>query len=138
MLRASSEMAVAISVASVGDKPSSSAMTRPFSRATTRSLSDATGTRTSVLDSEATLAPLFGPPLSVQVSETFLQVKRCSHVLQLDPEFNHGKSHLGLDPHNHGFGTAQSDHVRKIPKGPGCERIEHIQRSNVNDHAARA
>src|SRR5215470_7812459 len=52
MFRANSEIAVATSVASVGDKPNSSAMHRPFRRAAIRSLSEATGTRASIPDSE--------------------------------------------------------------------------------------
>src|SRR5262245_39981498 len=118
MLRASSEMAVATSVASVGDKPSSSAIIRPVRRAAIRSLSDATGTRTSAFESGATLAPLLGPPPLVEVCETLLQVKRSSHVLQLDPELDHCESDLGLNSDNYSLGAAQSYHVGKITQGP--------------------
>src|SRR5215813_14068691 len=103
MLRASSEIAVAISVASVSDKPSSSAMHRPLRRAAIRSVSEATGTRTSILDSEGTQAP-FAEPL-VQVCETALQMRHSDDAHQL----KRCNCHLGLTPSNHTRDAVQSD-----------------------------
>src|SRR5438477_12266804 len=96
MLRATSEMAVAMNVRSVREKPIRSASSRPFCRATTMSLSVVIGmTRSSAT---AVAAPHPGP--LVQEREALFEVQGGVHVLQAHPELDHGESHLALDPHD--------------------------------------
>src|SRR5689334_9058584 len=112
MLRASSEMAVATSVAWPAENPNCSAMTRPSRRATTRSLSDLSGTRISISSflSEATSAAMPGFLLLIEICQTFLKVQRGRNILQRNPKLHHGEGHLRLDAHDHGLRAAQADH----------------------------
>src|SRR5580704_345205 len=96
MLRASSEMDVAMSVASPVGKPSSMARARPFWRAVTISWSELMATR---------ISPALTVRLSVyvleflsQVSQTFLQVQRRRNTFQRQSKLNHGKRHFRLNP----------------------------------------
>src|SRR6266850_2231762 len=136
MLRASSEMAVAMMVRSAPAKPSSAPMTRPSWRAVTMSASEAIlieatwrpGPAFSGTDPEAgrvgglalkvsaTMMDLSAERLArlVQEREAFFQVECGAHALQTEAELDHGKSDLRLDSNNHGFGSPQPDHVRKI------------------------
>src|SRR4051812_10523371 len=114
MLRASSEMAVATSVAWLAENPNCSAIIRPLYRAATRSLSDASGTWTSISSLGVTLAamPRFLP--IIKISKTFLEIERGGDIFQRNSELHHGKGDLGLDADDHGLRAAQPDHVGKI------------------------
>src|SRR6266576_1424896 len=109
MLRASSEIAVAMSVASPVVKPSAVARARPVGRAATISWSELMATR---------ISPALTVSLSVyvleffnQVRQTFFQVQRRRNTFQRQSKLNHGKRHFRLNPHDHCFGAAQPDHV---------------------------
>src|SRR6202521_1968801 len=124
MFRASSEMDVAMSVASPVEKPSSIARARPFCRAVTISWSELMATR---------ISPALTVSLSVrvleflsQVSQTFLQVQRRSDAFQCQPKLHHCKRHFRLNPDYNRFRSAQSDHVRDLPKRPRCKRIHPV------------
>src|SRR2546425_6741791 len=132
MLRATSEMAVAISVCSVLPNPLAAASSRPFWRATTMSVSHSTGTRTSSGMVAAPLAPC------AQELEAFLQIQRGGHALEREAELHHGKCHLGLDPHHHRLGAAQPGGVGDAEQRAGGERVEHVERGDVDDHAVGA
>src|SRR6185436_13612491 len=100
MLRASSEMAVETSVASLVEKPSFSARTRPSRRAATRSSSEETVTRLVVSRSEDTLAMSRFP---VEVRQTFFEIQRGGNILEGYTKLHHGEGDLGLDPDDHRF-----------------------------------
>src|SRR5438045_8807448 len=116
MLRASSDMAVAISVASPLEKPSSVARARPLCRAATISWSELMPTR---------ISPALTVSLSVyvleflnQVCQTFLQIQCRRHVFQAQPQLHHRKGYFRLNPHNHPFRSPPLDHVRNLPHRP--------------------
>src|SRR5262249_6938623 len=106
MFRASSEMAVATSVASIAENPRRAANARPCWRAVTMSLSAVIGTTVPVACARA---PLFiaatGSPrpgsltgLVVQVREAFFEIERRRHTFQRQAELDHRKGDLGLNP----------------------------------------
>src|SRR5919201_3631342 len=101
MLRATSEMAVTISVRSMLEKPMRADSSRPFSRAATTSASELTETRTSSF----TVGLLLG--LHVEEREPLLEIERRVHLLEAHPQLDHGERNLGLDPDDHGFRSAQ-------------------------------
>src|SRR5688572_29650393 len=95
MLRATSEIAAAISVTSAPLKPSSSASDRPRWRAVTMSTAELIAVRFSVsIDRNAFC-------LQVQVGKPFLQIEGGADALQGQPELNHGKSNVRLDADDH-------------------------------------
>src|SRR5688572_23739098 len=100
MLRASSEIAVATSVASLAEKPSCSAKMRPCRRAVTTSMSAATATVTS---SSGLTAPLFISGFAFEVAEALLEIQRRRDLFQGDAQLNHRESDFGLDADNDGF-----------------------------------
>src|SRR5687767_3832182 len=101
MLRASSEMAVAISVASVPEKPNRPASSRPFWRAKTRSESDPMEMRSS----STTVACLLAQ--SVQERQALFQVERGADTLQSEPHLHDGECDLWPDPHDDGVGSSE-------------------------------
>src|SRR3981081_871644 len=107
MLRATSEMAVAMKVRSVLENPSFSASSRPFWRASTISVSAAMGIRAS--PSTAVAAPR--PRPLVQVGEALLAVQGGVDVLQAHTELDHGEGNLGLDPHDDRDRPSQVGHM---------------------------
>src|SRR5438552_16924793 len=114
MLRASSDMAVAISVASPVEKPSSVARARPLCRAATISWSELMPTR---------ISPALTVSLSVYVLEflnrvrqTFLQIQSRTHVFQGQPQLHHGTGYFRLNPHNHRFRSPPPAHLTTLPQ----------------------
>src|ERR671915_514697 len=101
MFLAISEIAVAISVASVRENPSSAASARPRARAVTRSPSEPIATRT---PSSAILFPLSDP----EQSERFVEVERGLERLQVEVELHHGDRDVGLDADDDRGGAAKS------------------------------
>src|SRR5947209_3872071 len=82
MLRASSEMAVAISVASLTVKPVCSATARPCCRAVTTSLSDAI--RIWVSAAKGNTAPsVHAARFLLQVRQAFLQIERGTQLEEI-------------------------------------------------------
>src|SRR6266446_4745476 len=132
MLRATSEMAAAMSVASAPSKPISVARERPFWRAVTMSRADMIGTRVSFA---ITKVPL---QLPVQISQAFLQVQRRANPLEGQAQLHHGKGHVGLNAHDDRLSPAQPKHVRNGAQRARGEGINDIQHSHINDDAARA
>src|SRR5919107_1672698 len=106
MLRATSEMAVARSVRSVLDKPSSEPIARASCRAVTTSASVRIATRTS----SATDVRL-PVELAPEEREALLEVERRVYVLEVHPQLHHRERDLGLDPDDHRLGAAQPRHV---------------------------
>src|ERR687888_2507297 len=112
MLRATSEIAVTISVRSMLEKPAAADSSRPLSRASTRSASELTGTRTS----SVTVARLLG--LGIEERQALLEVERGVHVLEAHPELDHGEGDLRLDPDDHRLRPTQSRHVSEPAQRP--------------------
>src|SRR5438046_9772353 len=129
MLRASSEIAVAITARSVVGKPHWDASSRPFWRAETMSASQSMGTRTSSAMSANLLArPL---PLPVKVREALFQVERCRDAFERQPQLDHRERHLGLDAADDGLSTAEPDHVGDVRQRSSRERIDHVERGDL-------
>src|SRR5271155_1344943 len=136
MLRASSEMAVAMSVASPGEKPSSIARARPFWRAVTISWSELMATW---------ISPALTVALSVcvleflsQIRQTFLQVQRRRNAFQCQPQLNHRKSHFGLNSYDNRFRAAQPNHMSYLAQRPRGKRVHYIHGGNIDDNRTRA
>src|SRR5262245_13128712 len=119
MLRATSEMAVAISVASVALNPICSAFSRPSWRARTMSVSAAIDTTTPRSSIGGT-----GLRAAAQQLETLLEIERCIDVLHADAQLHHRERDLRLDPDEHRDGSAQARHVRDRAERPGSERVD--------------
>src|SRR5262245_46431950 len=106
MLRASSEIAVAIRVRSPPVKPKRAARLRPIWRAATRSAADRIGTampsrgRTSPRPPTGLAMPAAGLRSLIEVGKPFLQVECGGYVLEGETEPNHGERDLGLDAHD--------------------------------------
>src|SRR5881392_3892542 len=132
MLRAISEMAAAITVWSPLENPASAARSRPRCRAVTTSTSAVMGmsnwsatveTSRSAVDAEL--------GLDVEEREAFFQVEGRRDALEGEPELHHRECDLGLDPHDHRLGTAQSGHVCDVPQRADGKRIHHVRRLDV-------
>src|SRR6185295_12251202 len=93
MLRATSEIAVAMIVRLLLENPACAARARPCCRAETISVDDCIRTRIS--RSMRVLEPL------VQERQTFFEVERSGHVLQSEPELHHRQRHLRLNADDH-------------------------------------
>src|SRR5256712_4766752 len=144
MLRASSEMAVAIRVRLLFEKPICWARARPCWRAVTMSWSELIGTRVSSFNgtcprasarSAHIPADLLDPP--VQEGEALLQVEGRGHSLERQAELHHGEGDLGLDADDDCLGPAETDHVGDVAQRARGERVHHVHRRDVHDHAAR-
>src|SRR5712664_1417467 len=160
MLRASSEIAVAISVAWVAEYPSSTARSRPRWRAATISRSEVMGTVICALSKRtpSVMGPLlftvtrwltpsaFKPLAShpsalgsaVQVREALLQIERGGHALQADTELGHGKGDFWLNPHDHCLRPAQPRHVCEIAQSAHGEGVHHVEGGHIDDDATGA
>src|SRR5207249_7739332 len=101
MLRASSEMAVAITVRSLPEKPSAAARARPRCRAVTMSADELMGTTLSARGPASRRGLLDmaggGGHLAVQEGQAFLQVEGGGDVLEGESELDHRERHLWLD-----------------------------------------
>src|SRR6185437_16364587 len=96
MLRASSEIAVAISANSVLANPSSAPRSRPRCRA----LMMSTSARMAIHDEMLTSSHQGGGERRMKQREAVLEIERGERALQRQTELRHGERHLGLDPHD--------------------------------------
>src|SRR2546428_801158 len=139
MLRAISEMAAAITVWSPLENPASAARSRPRCRAVTTSTSAAMGISSSSATIEASRSArsALGAELRlvVEEQEAFLEIQRGEHALEREAELDHGERNLGLNPDDHGLRAAQPRHVGDVPERTYGERIHHVERRDVDDHA---
>ena len=135
MLRAISEIAVAIIVTSVSEKPSCRASSMPG----LAGRDDVVGVVDRDHDSQsATVAPdrrFADPQLPVQQREALFEVQRGVHVVERQAQLDHGERHLGLQADDHGVRAAQPGHVRDRAQRPCSERIHHVDRGDVDDDA---
>src|SRR5215469_18110962 len=160
MFRASSEIAVAIRVSSLEEKPSVAASTRPFCRAETMSVSSLIRTTISSstrsrersnecsaeaaaakgLRSASTGARFLGGTrfLLTEKSNAFFQVKRCRHSFQFQTKLHHGERNIGLDSDDDRLRAAQSNHECNVTERARGEGIHHVQGGDVDNDAAGA
>src|SRR5919202_2950077 len=131
MLRAISEIAVAMSVASVLEKPSFVARARPSARAGTMSESEVMGTRIS--------SPILGVPphLSVEPRERLVEIERRVERLEVQLELHHRDRDVGLDPDDHGLRAAEPGGDRDRAERAGDEGVDDVQCPDVDDEPAR-
>src|SRR5438552_537823 len=124
----------AISVASPDENPTRDANARPCWRAATISLSTLIGT--TVFSAKAWAPPsiaangslrsgLFSG-FSVQVRDTLLQVERRRHSFERQPELDHRKRDLRLNPDDHGLGPAQAAHVGEVAQRADRIGVDHV------------
>src|SRR5882724_11961250 len=139
MLRVSSEMAAAITVWSPLENPASAARSRPRCRAVTTSTSAVIGISSSSATIEASRSARSALDaelrLVVEEQEAFLEIQRGGHALECETELDHGERDLGLNPDDHGFRAPQPRHVRDVPQRAHGERVHHVERRDVDDHA---
>src|ERR1700691_2561054 len=110
MLRASSEMAVAISVWLVASKPRSVASSRPNLRASRKSASSLICTR----DSLSTIrSPVRHRP---QVGEALVEIQRGTDVQYAQPKLRHGHRDARLNPHDDCLNAAKTKHGGQAPQ----------------------
>src|SRR2546428_13057068 len=99
MLRASSEIAAAMTVWSPLEKPAFAATLRPCWRAVTTSTSDAIGTSSSSGTIDAPLAALGALPRApAEAGHASLALRRGRDALERAAELDHREGDLGLDP----------------------------------------
>src|SRR5688572_2624045 len=131
MLRESSEMAVAIEIWSVEEKPIFAAIARPRWRAVTMSLSCEMRTVTSSCMRAAGFAHV------VQDGDGLLQVEGRPHVREREPELNHGERHFGLDADDHRLGAAHLEDLSDAAERSDGERVHDVEHGDVDDDALR-
>src|SRR5438034_10999946 len=95
MFRASSEMAVATSVASVREKPSLAASSRPSCRARIRSVSEPMAIRRSSFSAFGLLDP------SIEEGQSLFQVQFGLDLFAAEAQLADGEGHLPAEPHAH-------------------------------------
>src|SRR5215207_7021740 len=127
MLRATSEMAVAINVASVREKPSRSASARACARAGTMSVSLAMSTVTSSF-------MLAGSPVPViQQSDRPFQVEGGAKGGEVKVELHHGDGDIGLDADDDGGGASQPCGDGDGPQRAGDEGVDDVEGGDIHD-----
>src|SRR5215470_16231853 len=136
MLRANSEIAVAMSVASPEPNPISIARARPFWRACTMSWSELI--LTVITPSNTAALSIHLLELLVQVVQPFLQVQRCRNIFQRQPQLHHRKGNFRLNSNDYGLCATQADHLRNLAERSRGKRIHHVHRRDVDDDPSRA
>src|SRR5689334_13472831 len=107
-LRATSEIAAAMTVWSPLENPARAASSRPVCRAWTTSLSDAIATR------RASATDVFRLASAIQERQPFLEVESGRDPFEAQAELHHGEGDVGLDTDDHRFRPAQPRHVRDV------------------------
>src|SRR5687767_853593 len=134
MFRATSEIAVAMIVRLLCEKPACDARLRPCCRAATMSAEFwiRTCTWLSLLTAMAFLEPL------IEQREALLEIEGGQHVLECQSKLHHRLGDVGLNADDHGLGAAQLGHIGDGAQSTRGERVEHIQRGHVDDHSQGA
>src|SRR5260370_36836105 len=132
MLRATCEIAVAISVNSLDEKRRVAASARAFCRATRTSTSAATDTKIS-----AAIPRPFAPLAIRQQRKRFLKVERGRGPGQPQPELRHRKGNLRLNAGDDRGGAEEMRHLRDTPQGAGGVRIHDVEQRHITDDAGR-
>src|SRR4051794_37340461 len=125
MLRAISEMAVAMMVRSLPAKPIWAARSRPVCRAATISPSRSMGTR---VPSGVTGGLVHQGP---QHLEALIEVERGGDTFEREAELDHGEGHVGLDADDDHGGAAQLGGLRDAAQHPCRKGIQHVEHADV-------
>src|SRR6185369_16597949 len=125
MLRVTSEMAVAIRVSSLDEKCSTEAISRPRSRAVTRSASERMGTVSSSVTAGV-------PQFEIEQRQAILEVEGGIDALEGQAQLHHGKGDIRLDPDDHRARPDQPRHLGDIADGAGGEGVEHVEDGDVD------
>src|SRR5574341_167862 len=133
MLRAASEMAVAMKICSLLVKPISAASARPSCLAVTISASLLIGRTAS-----SSSMPAAAFCLLVQIDQPLFQVKGRRRIFQRDPKLDHIKGNIRLDAYDDRFRAAQSKHLDDSPQGADRERVDHVEHSDIDHDTQRA
>src|SRR5262245_28234244 len=126
MLRESSEMAVAMQIWSVAEKPSFAAIARPLCRAATMSWSDTIGIKT------PSSMRLVRPRKPVQEVKRFLQVQGGPDIGQAQAELDHREGHLGLDADDHRLRAAHLQDLADAAERAHGERVHDVEHRDVD------
>ena len=102
MLRATSEMAVAITVRSLPLNPACEANCRPSSLAVTMSAPERMGTRASLFTDAAPFGSF------TEQGQALFEIQCGLHFSQREAQLHHGKGYLRLNPDDGGLGAAQA------------------------------
>src|ERR1700719_2223661 len=132
MLRASSEMAVAIMVGSLPEKPIWVARSRPFCRAAMMSPTWLMGKSAS----SSGIVNILAHPRRHQF-QTFFKIKSRGDAIERQPKLHHRKGDVGLNPHDHHFCAAQFGSLSDATKSSRGKGIHHIKSADVDHDAAR-
>src|SRR5258708_5243914 len=119
MLRATSEMAVAISVSSLPENRRDFASSPAFCPASNTSASAAIFTTSS--------SPMVVDPRRLQDLEAFLEVEGGGGSLERQSELHHREGHLRLDAHDDGGGAQQFDHLGDAAQRARGKRVHDIK-----------
>src|SRR6266851_8607881 len=115
MLRAISDIAVAINVRSVTEKLSRPASSRPRCRAMTMSWSFAMGTTISSTTEVGPLGQL------VEERQSLLEIEGGVDLLKGEAKLHHRERHFRLYAHDHRGSSTQPSHVRDASQRSCCE-----------------
>ncbi len=72
-----------------------------------------------------------------QVRQSLLQIQGGRYILERYPELHHGECHIRLYTNDYRSRAPQPDHVAEVSQSAGCERIQNVQRGDIDDDAAR-
>src|SRR5437899_1460858 len=116
---------------------------RPCWRAATMSLSTLIGTTVSSAKERAppsiaakgSLRSGSFSGFSVQVRETLLQVERRRHSFERQPELDHRKGDLRLNPDDHALGPAQAAHGGEDAQRADRIEVDHVHGGDTQDDA---
>src|SRR5690349_21633627 len=133
MLRAISEIAVAMRVRSLPEKPMCWASSRPFCRASTMSLSRAMTTfAISAVTGRLVVRA------QAQAGAAFIEVERRGNAVKREAELDHGEGDVGLDADDYGVGTAQPSGLRDAAKRARRKGVHDVERADIDHNAPRS
>src|SRR2546425_1555883 len=134
ILRATSDIAVAITVGRLPFSPISLAISRPASRAFTTSASELMST----LTSSASLTRLNSSRLEIQLCKTLFEIQCGRNPFQCEAKLYHRECNFGLDADDHGLRPPQSDHVGESAQSLRSKGVHDVERCDVDNNAAGA
>src|ERR1700736_877374 len=133
MLRAISEMAVAIMVRSLPTKPMLEARSRPFWRAAMISPSWAKCSSVASCPTLRALAHAGG-----QEFQALFEIERGGYVLERQAELNHRNGYVRKDPDDNHFGAPQFRGLGDSAQRPRRKRVHDVEHADIDHDPARA
>src|SRR5690349_19204633 len=131
-LRASSLAAVTILVWSTSENFSSWVSLRTCWRASTMSCSERSGASPLVTDDIGTVRVY----LPTQQRHAAFDIQRGGDTGQRQPEFHQRDRHRGLHAHQDGFRAEDFSYSRDVRDHAADEGVDHLERRDVDQHAA--